>query len=89
VDEDFMNFRYRKSDCVAGEEDDLKNLEGCIVIAQQENGKTVLCKLIRFMGEMCEISFTKHCPVENAKILKAAEIVWHRTVRKAKRKMLD
>ncbi|MDR1236380.1 MAG: hypothetical protein LBJ96_05225, partial [Holosporaceae bacterium] len=87
VEEDFMNFRYRKGDCVAGEEDNLKNLEGCFVIAQQENGKTVLCKLIHCLGNECEIAFAKRCPTETLKIARAAEIVWHRMVGKSKRKV--
>ncbi|MDR2781807.1 MAG: helix-turn-helix domain-containing protein [Holosporaceae bacterium] len=85
VEDDFMNFRYRKSDCVAGEMDDLKNLEGCVIIAQLDSGRTTLCKLIRCLGEESEITFAKHNHSENAKIAKAAEIVWHRTARKGKR----
>jgi DNA-binding XRE family transcriptional regulator len=86
LEEDFMNFRYRKSDCVAGKIDDPKNLEGCVVIAQPEDGKTLLCKLIRCLGEECEIIFGKHDPVKNLKIVKVAEILWHRTSGKSKGK---
>jgi hypothetical protein len=69
---------------VAGKADDLKNLEGCIVIAQSEDGKTFLCKLIRYSGEECEVVFGKHDQIKSFKIVKAAEILWHRTSGKSK-----
>ena len=84
LEKDFMNFHYIKGDCVAGEAEDLKDLEGDVVIAQPVDGKTILCKLLRNLGEESEIFFEKK--TSTVKLLKAAEIVWHRTSKKAKNK---
>ena len=78
VDEDFMNSRYKKSDCVAGEVVDLQNLNGAVIIAQLANEKTILCRLLHSSSEKSEIFLGKGTPNREIKILKAAEVVWHR-----------
>ncbi|MDR0677577.1 MAG: helix-turn-helix domain-containing protein [Holosporaceae bacterium] len=82
VIEDFMNFRYKRGDCVAGKADDLKNLEGKTVIAQLNNEKTILCKLQHSDVEDTYVSYGKNMLNKSVKILKAAEIIWHRIPRK-------
>ncbi|MDR0581013.1 MAG: helix-turn-helix transcriptional regulator [Holosporaceae bacterium] len=82
VDEDFMNSRYRKSDCVAGEAADLQSMEGRVIIAQLIDGKTILCKLLCNFGEKSEIFFRKGAPNKEVKIQKAAEVIWHRMSKK-------
>jgi transcriptional regulator with XRE-family HTH domain len=82
VDEDFMNSRYKKSDCVAGEASDLQSMEGRVIIAQLVDGKTILCKLLRNLGEKSEIFFGKSVPNKEVKIQKAAEVIWHRMYKK-------
>jgi transcriptional regulator with XRE-family HTH domain len=83
VDEDFMNSRYKKSDCVAGEAADLQSMEGRVIIAQLVDGKTILCKLLRNLGEKSEIFFGKGAPNKEVKIQKAAEVIWHRMSKKS------
>lgn len=85
VEEDFMNSRYKKKECVAGEVEDLKNLEGSVIIAQLQNGKTVLCRLLHTRGEESEVFLGKNISNKNIKISRAAEIVWHRISRKRER----
>ncbi|MDR2723946.1 MAG: helix-turn-helix transcriptional regulator [Holosporaceae bacterium] len=85
VEDDFMNSRYKKSDCVAGEVVNLQYLEGRIVIAQLVDRKTILCKLLRSLGEECKVFLGKNISNKEVKILKAAEVVWHR---KSKRKQV-
>ncbi|MDR2646238.1 MAG: helix-turn-helix domain-containing protein [Holosporaceae bacterium] len=82
VDEDFMNSRYKKSDCVAGEVADLQSMEGRVIIAQLMDGKTILCKLLRNCGEKSEIFFGKGASNKEVKIQKAAEVIWHRMSKK-------
>ncbi|MDR0678373.1 MAG: helix-turn-helix domain-containing protein [Holosporaceae bacterium] len=78
VEEDFMNSRYKKSDCVAGEVEDLRGLEGSVIIAQLVNGKTILCKLLRNVDMQSEIFFGKNTSNESVRIVRAAEVIWHR-----------
>jgi DNA-binding transcriptional regulator YiaG len=82
VDEDFMNSRYKKSDCVAGEATNLQNLEGSVIIAQLANGKTMLCKLLHSSNEKSEIFLGKGISNKQIDIMKAAEVVWHRMSQK-------
>jgi transcriptional regulator with XRE-family HTH domain len=79
VENDFMNFHYRKGDCVAGKADSLKNLEGCVIIAKMPDEKTTLCKLLHQLddNDKCQVMFEEGV-VRNAQIIKAAEIIWHR-----------
>jgi transcriptional regulator with XRE-family HTH domain len=78
MDEDFINSHYQKNDCVAGEANDLRNLEGSIVIAQLLDGKTILCKLLRNLDDGSEIFLGKNTFNKNVRIAKAAAIIWHR-----------
>ncbi|MDR1982944.1 MAG: helix-turn-helix domain-containing protein [Holosporaceae bacterium] len=84
VEEDFMNSRYKKSDCVAGEIENLKNLEGSVIIAQLAGGKTILCKLLHNLDIKSEVFFGKNISNKNIRIEKAAEVVWHRMSKRKK-----
>ncbi|MDR1334288.1 MAG: helix-turn-helix domain-containing protein [Holosporaceae bacterium] len=86
VEKDFMNLRYRKGDCVAGKIDDLKNLEGCSIIAKMPDEKTILCELLHYSNGKCEIMVAEYDSAQNdVEIAKAAEIVWHRMPLKVRR----
>ncbi|MDR2107183.1 MAG: helix-turn-helix domain-containing protein [Holosporaceae bacterium] len=82
VEKDFMNFRYKKGDCVAGETEDLKNLNGRVIIAQLTEEKTVLCKLLRNSDNESEVFLGKGIPNAKIRILKGAEIIWHRMIKR-------
>ncbi|MCR5225308.1 MAG: helix-turn-helix domain-containing protein [Alphaproteobacteria bacterium] len=82
--EDFMNARFRKGDCVAGITEKLSELEGKLIIAVLEDGKTVPCRLIKNIDDESTVSFGVHKPTKNIQIKKAAEIVWHRILNKKK-----
>jgi len=83
VEEDFMNSRFKKSDCVAGEIEDIQNLEGRIIIAKVSEEKTVLCKLLRNCpNQESEVFFGKNTPNKKIKIMQAADVIWHRMVKR-------
>lgn len=76
---DFMNSRFKKGDCVAGTKStSLSDLEGKTVIALLEDKKTIPCKIIKSFGDCCEIYRTSSAPKERVVICEAAEILWHR-----------
>ncbi len=84
MEEDFMNARFRKGDCVAGIVEKLSELEGKIIIAVLEDGKTLPCRLVKNMDDASAVSFGVHKPTKNIHIKMAAEIVWHRILNKKK-----
>lgn len=84
VEEDFMNARFRKGDCVAGIIGRLSDMEGKIIIAEAEDGKTMLCRLIKNTDDGGEVSFGVYKPTKNIHIKNAAEVVWHRILNKKK-----
>ncbi len=84
VEEDFMNARFRKGDCVAGISGKLSELEGKIIIAVTDDGKKFLCRLIKNMDDTSKVSFGVYKPTKNIHIEKAAEVVWHRMLNQKK-----
>jgi transcriptional regulator with XRE-family HTH domain len=88
LEEDFMNSRYRKSDCVAGETEDLKSLEGSIVIGQLQDGGTILCKLLKSSNGESEISLGKKIN-KTIRLSQAAAIIWHRISRVGRKREIS
>ncbi|MDR2766331.1 MAG: hypothetical protein LBB63_02605, partial [Holosporaceae bacterium] len=78
MEESFLNGRYRRSDCVAGVEADPQKLVGEVVIGQEQNGKTVICRLLSITDDGCSVFFSKTRPKEKVSLSRAAEILWHR-----------
>jgi DNA-binding XRE family transcriptional regulator len=82
VDRDFLNCRYKKGDCVAGIDDDPLRLIGKVIIGVLENGETMLCRLIDCSGPGCTVFLGVGKSKEKEKIVKAAEVVWHRMLKR-------
>jgi DNA-binding XRE family transcriptional regulator len=88
LQEDFMNSRYRKSDCVAGEVEDLKNLEGNMIIGQLIDGSTMLCKLLRSSNGESEVYLGRKTN-KTIKFSHAAAIIWHRMSRTSRKQEIS
>ncbi|MDR2681642.1 MAG: hypothetical protein LBB29_01175 [Holosporaceae bacterium] len=78
VEEDFLNFRFKIGDCVAGIEEDLNFLVGKIIIGVEKNGETMLCRLLGVSGTTCRIFLSKDKKDQAYELVKAAEVIWHR-----------
>lgn len=82
MEEDFLNSRFKKGDCVAGVLERLPLLEGKTIIAVTDDKKTIPCRLIKSDSIDCEVSFGTSRPTKSIRIVKAAEIIWHRIINK-------
>jgi transcriptional regulator with XRE-family HTH domain len=83
VKEDFLNSRYKVGDCVSGiVESDISNLINKVVIGILENGESILGKLLGFSGKYCNIFLSSHNPNEKMILINAAEVIWHRMIKR-------
>lgn len=83
VEKDFLNCRYKVGDCVAGIEENVKSLIGKVIIAVLANSKTILCKLINCNEDgTSSVFISSESSNEKVQIISAAEIIWHRMLKK-------
>jgi len=76
--EKFLNSQFEIGDCVAGIEMDPKNLIGKVVILQDINEKSFLCRLIKVKDNIADVFFNAKRPVEKIEFKKIAKVLWHR-----------
>lgn len=76
--EKFLNSQFGVGDCVAGIELDPKRLIGKIVILQDVNEESFLCRLIKVEGNIAEVFFNAKKSAEKIEFKKIAKVLWHR-----------
>ncbi len=81
VKEKFLNSQFEVGDCVAGVEDDPKNLIGKIVILVDQNMNTLLCRLNGYNDNVADVFLNSKNPIEKVKFYMIAKVLWHRKTR--------
>ncbi len=76
--EKFLNSQFEIGDCVAGIELNPKELVGKVVILQDINEETFLCRLIKTEDNVAEVFFNAKKSAEKIKFKKIAKVLWHR-----------
>lgn len=76
--EKFLNSYFEVGDCVAGIELDPKNLIGKVVILQDINEESFLCRLTKVEDNIAEVFFSAKKPSEKIEFKKIAKVLWHR-----------
>jgi len=76
--EKFLNSQFDVGDCVAGIELNPKNLIGSIVILQNTDEESFLCRLTKVEDNIAEVFFSAKKPVEKIEFKKIAKVLWHR-----------
>ena len=78
VKEKFLNSQFEVGDCVAGVEDDPKNLIGKIVILIDQNSNTLLCRLNGCNDNVADVFLNSRSPLEKIEFKMIAKMLWHR-----------
>jgi transcriptional regulator with XRE-family HTH domain len=81
MEEGFLNARYKRSDCVAGIEENPTTLIDEVIIGQRQDGKTMVGRLLSTSQDSCCVFLGKDKPQESIRLLKTAAIIWHRKSR--------
>ena len=83
VEKDFLNCRYKVGDCVAGIEENVQSLIGKVIIAILSNSKTILCRLLSCNEDgTSSVFINSESSNEKVQIISAAEIIWHRMLKR-------
>lgn len=76
--EKFLNSQFEVGDCVAGIELNPKKLIGKIVILQDVNEESFLCRLIKVEDNIAEVFFNTKRSAKKIEFKKIAKVLWHR-----------
>lgn len=82
VDRDFLNYKYRIGDCVAGVDDGLQNLSGKVAIGVLEDGNTIFGRVVSSTGNECRFFMGNGNADKIVKVVGMAEVIWHRMVKR-------
>lgn len=77
----FGNSMFDVGDCVAGVEENPKKLIKKIVILQDINEETFLCRLLSVVGNRAEVSFNNKLSKKSVEFKTIGRILWHRKLR--------